>query len=458
MTHLPTREWGSVPVSVGELGFTRQQADALLAAARAHPGANRLGTNVLVDGGSHLHARQMVGMIAAEGCSLEILPKVDPDVPDGEEDTSVRRRLVRMLDVALGLDLSAGAAIAMDRQDETLLDVLIRHFADGLLGEMRRGLPRRYRQCRDDLPALRGALDVKAQFTRNIVRPDRLACRFDQLDPDTPLMRIMAAAVVFLVRHARHAETQRRLVELRHALADIPLMPVARLPWDKVRINRSNRRWTSLFALAGLLLQRKWQDMAHKTVAAEGITLLFPMNDLFEAYIFALARRALVDSGVEVEPQGGGLYCLGSYTGQYLKDGSLFGTRPDLILRHRSGDALTIVDTKWKKLSTDLSERKHGVKESDVYQMMAYARLYHVPELMLLYPAAPGDGGGVRAEFGMVGGSQRLRIATVDVAQAEDAVVAQLTSLLHGGLAVPLPGSGPVPTEHVAASRLFPTG
>ncbi len=433
MTHLPTREWGSVPVGTGELSFTRQQADALLAAARAHPGANRLGTNVLVDGGSQLHAQQMVGMIAAEGCSLEILPKVDPDAPDGEENTSVRRRLVRMLDVALGLDLSAGAAIAMDRQDDTLLDVLIRHFADGLLGEVRRGLPRRYRQCRDDLPALRGALDVKAQFTRNIVRPDRLACRFDQLDPDTPLMRIMAAAVVFLARHVGNAETQRRLVELRHVLAEIPLMPVARLPWDKVRIDRSNQRWTSLFALARLLLQREWQDMAHKTMAADGITLLFPMNDLFEAYIGALTRRALADSGVKVELQGGGLCCLGAYTGEYLEDGNLFGTRPDLILRHRSGDALTIIDTKWKKLSANLTSRKHGVKESDVYQMMAYARLYHVPELMLLYPAAPGDGGGVRAEFGMVGGSQRLLIATVDVAQAEEAVVAQLAGLLYDG-------------------------
>ena len=91
-----------------------------------------------------------------------------------------------------------------------------------------------------------------------------------------------------------------------------------------------------------------------------------------------------------------------------------------------------------------------------MYQMMAYARLYHVPELMLLYPAAPGDGGGVRAEFGMVGGSQRLRIATVDVAQAEEAVVAQLAGLLHGGLAVPSPGSGPVPTQRVPAIKLFP--
>ena len=35
MTHRTVHEWGRV--AVGDVGFTRGQADALLAAARAHP-------------------------------------------------------------------------------------------------------------------------------------------------------------------------------------------------------------------------------------------------------------------------------------------------------------------------------------------------------------------------------------------------------------------------------------
>lgn len=431
MTHRTIREWASVAVGQDARGVTRAEADALLAAARAHPLANRLGTNVLVDGGRRLHARQMVGVIAAEGCSLEILPKVDPDAADGEADSTVRKRLVRMLDVALGLDLVAGPAVAMERQDETLLDVLIRLFAEGLLAQVRRGLPRRYLQCEDDLPALRGRLDVARQFTRNAVRPDRLACRFDQLDPDTPLMRVMAAAVVFLTPHARHVETQRRLVELRHTLADIPLVPVGRLPWRAVRIDRSNRGWASLFALAKLLLRREWQDIGHEDDGFEGITLLFPMNDLFEAYIAALARQALAGSGVEVSAQGGGLFCLGLHTGEHLEHGTSFRTRPDLILRRCDGRPLAIVDTKWKTLDADPLARKHGVGQGDVYQMMAYARLYRCRELMLLYPAIPGAQTGRRTAFGMVGGSERLSVAEVDVSQSEADIVAGLGSMLR---------------------------
>lgn len=434
MTHLTVREWGSVPVGQDKSGtcFTRAQADTLLGAVRGHPLAHDEGTNILIDRHDRLIARQMVGMVAGGGCSLEILPKVDPDSRDdlseGEEPDAVRRRLVRMLDVALGLNLALGGSADIARQKETLLEVLIRGFADKLLAEVRRGLPRRYLACEDDLSALRGRLDVARQFTVNAVRPDRLACRFDQLEADTPLMRVMAASVVFLGKHARHPETQRKLTELRHAFAEVPLLPVQRLPWKAVRIDRTNRRWESLFALARLLLRREWQTTHHANAAPQGLTLLFPMNDLFEAYVGALLRRALVGSGIEVVEQGGRKSCLGEFTGEHLADGKVFMTKPDIILR-KDGEILSIIDTKWKKLARDPLDRKHGVGQADVYQLMAYARLYKCDNLMLLYPEMPGTICGERKPFGIAGGAERLSIATIDVSQNEGKVIERLGAL-----------------------------
>ena len=428
MTHLTIREWGRV--NVGPNGFSDSEAEALLAAARAHPLANKHGTNVLIDRRTNLYAQQMVGMIAGRGCSLEILPKVDPEMPDAEDEPTVRKRLVQMIDLALGLRLSEGAPIEVERQDDTLLDILIRAFADRLLAETRRGLPRRYKECEDDLPALRGRLDVVRQFTRNAVRPDRLACRFDQLDDDTPLMRIMAAAVLFLSRYAKRIDTQRKLTELRMVLADIPQVPLSRLPWKEVRIDRSNRRWESLFELARLLLGREWEATHRKESAAEGITLLFPMNDLFEAYVAALIRRALsAHDDIEVITQGGRRYCLGEYTGEHLSGGTVFQTKPDIILRRGRQD-VAIIDTKWKRLAANPLDEKHGVNQGDVYQLMTYARLYNCRELILLYPEIPGGASGRRKPaFGMAGGAERLAIATIDVSMTADKVQQQLARL-----------------------------
>ncbi|WP_222864050.1 McrC family protein [Pigmentiphaga aceris] len=401
-------------MAVGEGGFTRTQANALLAAARGHPSGGREGTRILEDHHKHLTAKQVVGVLAANGCGLEILPKIDPAAPD-EDANTIRTRLVHMLDITLGLNLSTGHAAAMARQDETLLDILIRLFADCLLAEVRRGLPRRYAEHRDDLSALRGNMDVLRQFTFHAVRPDRLACRFDALEADTPLMRIMKACVVSLGRHARRMETQRQLAEIRYMLADIPDVPIRSLPWAQVRIDRSNRRWQRLFDLAALFLRRKWQATHHEDKAGEGISLLFPMNDLFEAYIAAQLRKALAGSCIKVVEQGGRRYCLGEWRDDANCSADLFQTKPDIILRGSDDRPFAIIDTKWKKLSADPLDRKHGMSQADVYQMMAYARLYDCKNLVLLYPSLPQQASAVRGVFGIAGGAERLSVTTVDL-------------------------------------------
>ena len=412
MTHLCVREWGRIAVG-SDGGFTRTQANGLLAAARAHPRGGDEGTAILTDHHGFLKARQVVGVIAASGCSLEILPKVDPDHPD-EDRPTVRGRLVQMLDVALGLDLDHGSEATMARQSDSLLDILIRVFADRLLAEARRGLPRAYLAMEEDLPTLRGRLNVQAQFTRNAVRPDRLACRYDVLSSDIPLMQVMKAAVVFLTHHARAPETRRRLDELRFVMADIRDVPLSTLPWNSIHIDRTNRSWAALLKLARLFLRREWQATHYDTRHDGGITLLFAMNDLFEAYVAALLRRAMTEPGVEVVAQGGLRYCLGEWSPDGDCRGTTFQTRPDILIRN-AGKVLAIIDTKWKALTDDPLDRKKGIAQSDVYQMMAYARLYDCNRLMLLYPAASGRKSGIGRYFGLDRGTELLALGRLDI-------------------------------------------
>lgn len=429
MTHLTVHEWGCVSVYTDDCGnsshgFTRIQANALLAAARAHPLANQHGTNILIDRHKEIIAGQMVGVIAAPGCSLEILPKIDSETI--EPDAAMRHRLVRMLDVALGLEIGDGQAAAMARQTETLLDILIRLFADRLLAEARRGLPRAYRTQEEDVPALRGRLNVRRQFTALAVRPDRLACRYDALLADTALLRIIKVCAILLRRHARVAETIRRLDELRFLLADISDVSQSDLPWSQVRIDRTNRRWRALYGLARLFLKREWQATHHDSREQDGITLLFPMNDLFEAYIAALAKRALRGTEWAVHTQGGGLFCL-------IEEGeggrARFQTKPDLLIK-QDRDVVMVIDTKWKRIGRNPDDAKRGVSQADVYQMMAYARLYRCPEVMLLYPHHAGLGAdALNVAYGILAGEERLRLASVNLVSGEAAVVEQLAGL-----------------------------
>ncbi|RYC47903.1 McrC family protein [Pectobacterium zantedeschiae] len=430
MMHLTVHEWGGVCVGTENSiapphAFTRTQANALLAAARMHPLANQHGTNILIDRHSKMIARQMVGVIAAPGCSLEILPKIDNERI--ESDDTIRRRLIRMLDVALGLKLGNGQAATMARQAENLLDILIRLFSERLLAEVQRGLPCTYLAQEDDLPALRGRLNIKRQFTTHAVRPERLACRYDVLSVDTPLLRIMKACVALLRHYARAADTLRRLNELRSLLVDVSDVPLSHLPWSQARIDRTNHRWETLYNLARLLLKRDWQATHHDSQAQHGITLLFPMNDLFEAYIAALTRRAVRDTEWTVRAQAGRLYCL-SEDGKEGKQ--RFQTRPDLIIE-RDHKTVMIIDTKWKRIVRHPEDTKNGVSQADVYQMMAYSRLYYCPQVMLLYPHHAGLGAQpMNVGYRILAGEERLQVASVDLIPDDAAIVEQLIHLI----------------------------
>jgi len=317
----------------------------------------------------------------------------------------------------------------MAREASSLLDILIRIFAERLLAETRRGLPRLYLQCEEDLPALRGRLDVARQFTANAVRPDRLSCRFDVLDHNTPLMQIMAAAVVFLRLHAREQATIRLLDELRFVFADVDQRSIVNLPWDRVRIDRTNRRWESLFALAKLLIGRDWQGTSQDAQSREGITLLFPMEKLFEKAVATLLRRSLAGSGMEVLTQQNQIACLGDWTGGEICNGQYFGAKPDILVK-RGQEIVAVIDTKWKRLGSSPLDKDKGIKQSDIYQMMAYSRLYRCDRLMLLYPAVPGVTQHKPYKFGIHGSRQMLAVGQIDVATDQSSAIVALASLI----------------------------
>lgn len=408
-------EWETIRYGDGADEIPAHVADRIAAVAALSPLAGRGGSGILEHGRKGLRGRGVVGVIAAGNNALEILPKIDIAGEDGDAATgSIRRRLIHMLAVALDLKIDAGQVTALDWQRDTLLEILIRVFSEKLVEAVRQGMPRRYVEHADDLPALRGRLNVTRQFTALAVEPSKLACRYDALTPDIALNRVMKAAITKLARIARATDNQRRLRELAFTYADIADVPVSILRWDDVVLDRTNGRWRELLTLARLLLGERFQSTS--AGGGEGFSLLFEMNTLFEEYVARILKRALADTDLRVVSQGGRLYCL-----ETVDKRQVFQTRPDILIKR--GDAvLQVIDTKWKRIVARIDDPKHGVSQADVYQMMAYGRLYGCGRLTLVYPHHR-EIGGDEGHIGVytVNSSQdRLELFSVDVSRSED--------------------------------------
>lgn len=418
------REWDYLPLEdPGPGAFARAEADRIVECAAAIRMAGLDGERVVVNHPRKLRAQQIVGVIAADGASLEILPKID----GADSDAAARRSLVHMLAAVLDLEIAHGAMTELDWQRTDLLEILIRLFCDRLFDALHRGLPRRYVQHEDDLAALRGRLDVKRQFTVLAATPQRLACRYDELSPDIALNQIMKAAVGKLLRISRASENQRRLRELAFAFADISDVPIASLRWHEVVIDRTNRAWAQLLPLAKLLLGDRFQTTS--SGSARGFSLLFEMNTLFEEFVGRMLHRALMGTDYDVRLQGPRDFAL-----EELGSGrNRFATRPDITVT-LDGAPVLIIDTKWKRLKGAVDDAKRGVGQADIYQMMAYAHVYRCERLMLLYP----HHGELASDAGFlcthrIRGSRdtRISIATLSLLHPKKAV-ASLRDLVLG--------------------------
>lgn len=391
-------EWGVFPI--GENGLRPDEVDAFMRISERAARNLRLPEGSVLSrvvGG--LKAGQVCGVMSYRGRSLEILPKIDKNGTEG------RLALVRMLSVVIDLRVSDGEFAHLQTQRKDLLELLITLFARRLSRAMQGGLQRRYLRFEDDLSVLRGSLDIRQQLTKRPVAPTKLFCAFDELSEDTPLNRLLKAAVVRLLSVCRSPENQKNLQIIVDSFRGVSRShkPLA----QKIENDRSATAFTDLVPLARLLLTGDWQNTSSGETI--GTSLLFPMNDLFERYV---ARRTQQTLGRNIVHK--------QHFKHHALNNQLFRMIPDVVIDYKS--APVILDTKWKQLDpTD--PQKLGVAQADIYQMLAYGHSYSThgaqPKLILLYPlhAGLGDQEGVLRQWSVTGSNLPLTIATVDISK-----------------------------------------
>lgn len=385
------REWEELPA--GEL--TPAEIDRLIRAATNVARHTGFAVDDIVQRTEKgLKAKQMVGVLAAPGIALEILPKVDG--PDG----AVRAALVQMLAVVRNFDVPTSDLAAMSTQRHNWLELLIRLFAMRLQTAIRRGLPRRYVRHEEDLAVLRGTLNVKRQFTHLLVRPDLVACRFDELSENTPLNRVCRAAATRLAGMTRLLENHRRLMELLARLDNVgdSASPLK----EPVTLDRTNVAFHDVYRLARVFLSDPWQDT--RGGRTPGFSFLFPINVLFEQFVGRSLQRALGPGRVQL--QGPSLRALKSENGR-----DLFWLHPDMVVDARG--CPVVLDTKWKNPAG-------APGKGDAFQMLAYGLAYRAKRVILVYPwhREIGDEG-IHQRWTVTGADYPLEIATVDVGRPE---------------------------------------
>lgn len=309
------------------------------------------------------------------GTRLEILPK------HFEQDDCIRQSrtlLCRMIQKSLKLPAREVGAASLERFDAPLSEWVMGRFLAALDELIKRGLRFDYQQVEEERTFLRGQLNAAMQMRQPASRQHQFHIRHEVFLPDRAENRLLRTALDIVCKNAESPENWRLAHELRTIFQAVPYSKNVREDFKSWRQDRlmvsysSVRSWCELiiFKRTPLAVAGDWQ----------GISLLFPMEKLFESYVASCLGDRLLPSAKLHRQISTSSLC--SFNGR-----PVFRLRPDLIVDFDS--ERWVLDTKWKRLDREFKGGKYGIDQADVYQMFAYGHKYTrgCGSLILIYPS-----------------------------------------------------------------------
>lgn len=329
-------------------------------------------------GREQLRVQNYVGVIRlADGVQIEVLPKISKRL----DSVAARRLLVKMLIELVDSPFFEGTAADLEAHDMPIFELLMRCYLEQVTTIVRKGIARDYVYREDNLVFLRGKLNLTEHIRRNSYNSSRIYCNFDEFDIDRPINRLVKGALLIVNRLTRDPTNQQRCRELLFWFDRVPGTTDGRFDFQRLKRDRLVQHYAPAMPLCRLILEH----LNPLTQQGENqvVSMLFPMETVFEAYVAAKLPWQFRDWRVATQAKGHSLI------EEHLQR-RMFALRPDLMLTR--DNTRVIADTKWKLIDQGNRSEKYGISQPDIYQLFGYSQKYLVNqdfrEVMLIYPAS----------------------------------------------------------------------
>jgi len=339
---------------------------------------NRNGAKLLqVEGRRSLKWDSYVGVLETPcGTRLEILPKHHEQ---GDCLVKGRALLRTLIQRALQLKPREASVASLELFDAPLSEWVMGQFLSELDLLVKRGVRFDYQRIEEEQRFLRGQLNVVAQMRQPPGRQHHFQIRHDVFLPDRAENRLLKLALEQVAKSTQDAANWRLANELRAMLAEVPVSK---------QVSQDLRAWSRDRLMAHYQAIKPWCELILNqqmpiAVSGEwrGMSLLFPMEKLFECYVEGWLRQRLLP-GAELTSQASWHHLCGHDSGK------MFCLKPDLLID--TPKQRWILDTKWKRIDAGKPEKNYDLSQSDLYQLFAYGHKYcndtGIPTLVLIYP------------------------------------------------------------------------
>lgn len=337
------------------------------------------------EGKRFLRLGSYVGYLQSpNGESIEILPKNTFESP--AEVVLLRQLLRRMLSASLGITPREANQAALQRSEQPLHEWIISEFLRHLADLVRKGLRFDYHLIEDEHSAfIRGQLNVTAQMRMPPGRGIHFHVRYAEFSPQRVENRLLRTALDWVFKMTKEGQSWRQANTLCHQLDDIePICGDTSQSIGQWSNGKYLHAYRTIKPWCQLILEKLNPNFQHGL--HQGISLLFPMEKLYECWVGHGLTLSLHHDYQLIE-QAKRHYLLEHAPAGESVSQQWFMLKPDFFI---TGKQAIVLDAKWKLLDSRANncQKKYEISQADLYQMLAYGQkyLHGKGNMMLIYP------------------------------------------------------------------------
>lgn len=345
-------------------------------------------------GQKNIRTKDYVGTIVYKGHQLNIFPKVFKEFKDDDDRKSLdlqhlMHNLVKWIEYTAKIDYPYISIAADMENTDDLQELFVSLYVRYVKAALDRGLFFRYEEKTEDLPTIRGRLDIKDYITKKYPTGQfgKFLCSFSTFEFDNLLNRVIKCTLKFVWNIATPSN-QKIIRNLLNKLGEVSDQNCTPRDCDTIQLSKMQSKYKIILSMSKMFLLNKTTNYNLDT--HDSFCFMFPTNLLFEGFIGGFIQ-SIFNEDAKVTLQASEVSLVDSIRLGDQEFAQAFVMRHDILIEHKE-KGMFILDTKYKEVSrfegnTDFRyDLINDINSGDLYQVLTYAVSRGLDKVYLLYP------------------------------------------------------------------------
>lgn len=345
-------------------------------------------------GQKNIRTKDYVGTIVYKGHQLNIFPKVFKEFKDDDDRKSLdlqhlMHNLVKWIEYTAKIDYPYISIAADMENTDDLQELFVSLYVRYVKAALDRGLFFRYEEKTEDLPTIRGRLDIKDYITKKYPTGQfgKFLCSYSTFEFDNLLNRVIKCTLKFVWNIATPSN-QKIIRNLLNKLGEVSDQNCTPRDCDTIQLSKMQSKYKIILSMSKMFLLNKTTNYNLDT--HDSFCFMFPTDLLFEGFIGGFIQ-SIFNEDAKVTLQASEVSLVDSIRLGDQEFAQAFVMRHDILIEHKE-KGMFILDTKYKEVSrfegnTDFRyDLINDINSGDLYQVLTYAISRGLDKVYLLYP------------------------------------------------------------------------